>query len=54
MEKIFPLVKKYGGLVVALTLDEGGIPERAENRLEIARKILAIPCLKLERFCPGP
>lgn len=41
MEKIFPLVKKYGGLVVALTLDEGGIPERAEDRLEIARKILA-------------
>ena len=41
MEKIFPLVKKYGGLAVALTLDEGGIPERAEDRLKIARKILA-------------
>lgn len=40
MEKVFPLVKKYGGLVVALTLDEQGIPEKAEDRLEIARKIL--------------
>ena len=42
MEKIFPLVKKYGGVVVALTLDESGIPKTAEGRLEIARKILAV------------
>ncbi len=41
MDAIFPLAKKYGGLVVALTLDERGIPESAEERLEIARKILA-------------
>ncbi len=40
MEAVFPLVKKYGGLVVALTLDEGGIPETAEGRFEIAKKIL--------------
>jgi len=40
MENIFPLVKKYGGVVVALTLDENGIPETAEDRVEIARKIL--------------
>jgi len=40
MESIFPLVKKYGGLVVALTLDENGIPETAEGRFEIAEKIL--------------
>ena len=40
MEKIFPLVKKYGGVVVALTLDEGGIPDKAEGRLAIAEKIL--------------
>lgn len=39
MEAVFPLVKKYGGVVVALTLDESGIPETAEGRLEIARKI---------------
>ena len=41
MDAIFPLAKKYGGLIVALTLDENGIPERAEGRLEIARRILA-------------
>lgn len=40
MEAIFPLVKKYGGLVVALTLDDDGIPETAEGRLAIARCIL--------------
>lgn len=42
MEKIFPLVKKYGGLVVALTLDESGIPTRAEDRVAIAERILAV------------
>ena len=41
MEEVFPLVKKYGGLVVALTLDESGIPDTAEGRIEIAKKILA-------------
>ena len=39
MELIFPLVKKYGGVVVGLTLDEDGIPDTAEKRLEIAEKI---------------
>ncbi|MBO5068400.1 MAG: homocysteine S-methyltransferase family protein, partial [Clostridia bacterium] len=33
MAAVFPLVKKYGGLVVCLTLDENGIPEKAEDRL---------------------
>ena len=41
MDKVFPLVKKYGGLVVALTLDENGIPEKAEDRLGVAKKILS-------------
>lgn len=41
MEAVFPLVKKYGGVVVALTLDEEGIPETAEGRVRIAKKILA-------------
>ena len=41
MRAIFPLAKKYGGLVVALTLDEDGIPADAEGRLAIARRILA-------------
>lgn len=40
MDAVFPLVKKYGGLVVALTLDETGIPPKAEDRLNIARNIL--------------
>lgn len=41
MDAVFPLVKKYGGAVVALTLDEDGIPETAEGRIKIAEKILA-------------
>ncbi|MBQ4527356.1 MAG: homocysteine S-methyltransferase family protein [Clostridia bacterium] len=41
MEAVFPLVKKYGGLVVALTLDEDGIPESAAGRCAIAEKIYA-------------
>ncbi len=41
MDAVFPLVKKYGGAVIALTLDESGIPPTAEGRLEIARRILA-------------
>ena len=39
MQSVFPLVKKYGGVVVALTLDENGIPETVEGRLAIAEKI---------------
>ncbi|MBE6807846.1 MAG: homocysteine methyltransferase [Ruminococcaceae bacterium] len=42
METVFPLVKKYGGLVVALTLDENGIPETAEGRVKIAENILKV------------
>jgi 5-methyltetrahydrofolate--homocysteine methyltransferase len=41
MRTVFPLVKKYGGVVVALTLDERGIPKTAEERVEIAKKIIA-------------
>ena len=41
MAQIFPLVKKYGGLVVCLTLDESGIPATAEGRVKIAEKIIA-------------
>ncbi|NMA06686.1 MAG: dihydropteroate synthase, partial [Ruminococcaceae bacterium] len=40
MESVFPLLNKYGGVVVALTLDEKGIPETAEERFEIAKKII--------------
>ena len=40
MDKIFPLMKKYGGVAIALTLDENGIPENADGRVEIAEKII--------------
>ncbi len=40
MAAIFPLVKKYGGVVVGLALDETGIPSTAEGRLAVARKII--------------
>jgi len=40
MDAIFPLLKKYGGTAVALTLDEDGIPATAEGRFAIAQKIL--------------
>ena len=39
MDAIFPLVKKYGGAVVALTMDEDGIPETADGRVAIADRI---------------
>ncbi len=41
MDAVFPLVKKYGAVVVALTLDENGIPQNEGGRYEIAEKILA-------------
>ncbi|MGN0443800.1 MAG: homocysteine S-methyltransferase family protein [Acutalibacteraceae bacterium] len=40
MDSVFPLVKKYGGVTVALTLDENGIPQTAQGRFSIAEKIL--------------
>lgn len=40
MSTILPLIKKYGAYVVCLTLDEGGIPKKAEDRVAIARKIM--------------
>lgn len=40
LDRILPLVKKYGANVVALTLDENGIPKTAEERYNIAKKIL--------------
>lgn len=41
MEAVFPLAKKYGGVIVALTLDENGIPETAEGRIDIAKNIIS-------------
>ena len=42
MRTIFPLVKKYGGVCVALTLDDQGIPKTVDGRVEIAKKILSV------------
>ncbi|MBR6552989.1 MAG: homocysteine S-methyltransferase family protein [Clostridia bacterium] len=41
MDTVFPLVQKYGGTVIALTLDEKGIPASAEGRVAIAERIIA-------------
>lgn len=40
MDAVFSIVKKYGGAVIALTMDEQGIPQTARGRVEIARKIM--------------
>ncbi len=40
MKAVFPLAKKYGGIVVCLCLDENGIPQSAEGRIKIAEKII--------------
>ena len=40
IERVMPLIKKYGGVLVALCLDENGIPETADGRISVARKIL--------------
>ena len=39
MEAVFPLVKKYGGVVIGLALDEDGIADTADGRVAVARKI---------------
>ncbi len=41
MDGILPLVKRYGAAVIGLTMDSGGIPQTAEERLAIARRIVA-------------
>lgn len=41
MDAVFPLAKKYGGAIVALTLDENGIPATSDERVEIAKRIVA-------------
>ena len=41
MNAVFPLVKKYGGTVIALTLDKNGIPNTVEERVRIAERIIS-------------
>lgn len=40
MDKVFPLIQKYGGVVVGLTIDEDGIPATGEGRARVAGKII--------------
>lgn len=40
MDAVLPLAAKYGGVLIALALDESGIPETAEGRAAIAEKII--------------
>jgi len=42
MRKVFSLAKKYGGAVVALTMDENGIPEKSEERVKLAKRITGL------------
>ena len=44
LEAILPVCKKYGAAVVGLTLDEHGIPERAEERFALAKRIVEAAC----------
>lgn len=40
MDEVFPLIQKYGGVVIGLTIDEDGIPQTAEGRVKVAGKII--------------
>ena len=40
LDSVLPLVKKYGGVLIALTLDQNGIPDTAEGRVDIAKRII--------------
>jgi 5-methyltetrahydrofolate--homocysteine methyltransferase len=40
LEKVLPLAKKYGAAVIALALDEKGLPQTADERLRIAERIV--------------
>ena len=42
LEAVLPLCQKYGAAVIALALDDDGIPETATGRLKIAEKIIAV------------
>jgi len=40
LDTILPLARKYGAAVVALALDDDGIPETAQGRVRVAEKII--------------
>jgi 5-methyltetrahydrofolate--homocysteine methyltransferase len=39
LKRVLPLAKKYGAAVIGLALDKNGIPDTAEGRLAIVRRI---------------
>jgi len=39
MSAVFPIAKRYGGAIIALTMDENGIPNTAKGRFELAKRI---------------
>lgn len=41
LDRLLPVIKRYGAAVIGLTLDENGIPDSAEGRVKIAEKIIA-------------
>lgn len=41
MDAVFPIAKKYGAVVLGLTMDKNGVPKTAEERFEIAKRIVA-------------
>ena len=51
MDRVLPLVKKYGGAVVALCIDENGIAPTAEGRVEVAEKIIKEAALTVMESC---
>lgn len=40
MDRVFPIAKKYGAVVLGLAMDENGVPKTAEQRFEIAKRII--------------
>lgn len=41
MSRVFPIAKKYGAVVLGLTMDERGVPKTAKERFEIAKRIVS-------------
>ena len=41
MARVFPIAKKYGAVVLGLTMDERGVPKTAKERFEIAKRIIS-------------
>ena len=40
MDKVFTIAKKYGAVVIGLTLDKNGVPQTAKDRFDIAKRIM--------------